>query len=61
MVERPEQRPGDAVHHLANLMACAAIMLDAELYGMLNDDRPPCPDPDAMARLIDEQAKSSCI
>lgn len=45
------------VHHLANLMACAAIMLDAELYGMLNDDRPPCPNPDAMADLIDKQSE----
>lgn len=41
------------VHHLANLMACCAIILDAEVYGKLNDDRPPAPDRDAMARAVD--------
>lgn len=41
------------VHHLANAIACLAIILDAELYGKLTDDRPPCPNPDAMAVLID--------
>ena len=46
--------PKTRVHHLKNLMACCAIILDAEMYGMLTDDRPPCPDPDAMARLIDD-------
>lgn len=29
------------VHHLANGIACLAIILDAEVCGMLNDDRPP--------------------
>lgn len=28
------------VHHLAHVMACCAIMLDAHSIGMLNDDRP---------------------
>lgn len=42
------------VHHLDNAIACLAILRDAELYGCLTDDRPPCPDPDAMAMLIDE-------
>jgi len=41
------------VHHLDNAIACLAILRDAELYGKLNDNRPPCPDPDAMADLID--------
>lgn len=41
------------VHHLDNAIACLMILRDAELYGKLTDDRPPCPDPDAMARLID--------
>lgn len=49
--------PVTRIHHLQNLMACAAIVLDAELYGMLNDDRPPCPDPDAMAKLIDDSSQ----
>lgn len=41
------------VHHLDNAIACLTIIRDAELYGKLTDDRPPCPDPDAMAVLID--------
>jgi hypothetical protein len=45
--------PKSKVHHLDNAIACLTIMRDAMLYGKLEDDRPPCPDPDAMARLID--------
>lgn len=41
------------VHHLDNAIACLTIMRDAELMGKLTDDRPPCPNPDAMAELID--------
>lgn len=33
--------PVDGTHHLGNVMACAAIMLDAEAAGKLTDDRPP--------------------
>lgn len=33
--------PVDGTHHLGNIMACAAILLDAEAAGKLNDDRPP--------------------
>lgn len=33
--------PKTGVHHLANAVACLAIILDAELAGKLNDDRPP--------------------
>lgn len=49
-----DEDPITRVHHLSNALACIAILLDAELYGKLEDDRPPCPDPDAMAKLIDE-------
>jgi hypothetical protein len=38
------------VHHLASVMACAAIVLDAEVVGMLTDDRPPKAD---ITSLID--------
>lgn len=41
------------VHHLDNAIACLTILRDAELYGLLEDDRPPCPNPDAMADFID--------
>lgn len=51
-----DRDPVTRVRHLANALACIAIILDAEIYGKLNDDRPPCPDPDAMARLIDGQS-----
>lgn len=40
------------VKHLANLIACAGIVLDAELAGMLTDDRPPALDFD---KVIDVQ------
>lgn len=42
--------PKTQVHHLANAMACLAIVLDAELVGKLTDDRPPKAD---MAGLIE--------
>lgn len=45
--------PVTQVHHLDNAMACLAILRDAELYDKFTDDRPPCPDPDAMAEMID--------
>lgn len=32
------------VKHLASIIACAGILLDAELCGKLNDDRPPSVD-----------------
>jgi len=33
--------PVDGTHHLGNIMACAAILLDAAAAGKINDDRPP--------------------
>lgn len=33
--------PVDGTHHLGNIMACCALMLDAEAAGLLVDDRPP--------------------
>jgi hypothetical protein len=35
--------PETQVSHLANAMACIAIIFDAEVYGKLTDDRPPAP------------------
>lgn len=36
-----QDRSDDAyVHHLAHVMACCAIVIDAEACSMLNDDRP---------------------
>lgn len=36
-----EHDPVDGTHHLGNIIACAAILLDARAAGKLNDDRPP--------------------
>lgn len=41
------------VHHLDSAIACLGILRDAELYGKLDDDRPPSPSPDLMAEFID--------
>lgn len=38
------------VKHLASVMACAGILLDAELCGKLEDDRPPAVD---ISKLMD--------
>lgn len=36
-----DRDPDTLVHHLANIRACTNIILDAELNGMLTDDRAP--------------------
>lgn len=36
-----EHDPVDGTKHLGNIMACAAILLDAEAAGKIVDDRPP--------------------
>lgn len=36
--------PEDGTDHLGNIMACAAILLDARAAGKLTDDRPPSVD-----------------
>lgn len=36
-----EHDPVDGTHHLGNVMACCAILLDAKAAGKLSDDRPP--------------------
>ncbi len=40
-VSGEEHDPIDGTHHLGNVMACAAILLDAQAAGKLTDDRPP--------------------
>lgn len=44
--------PATRVHHLDNAIACLGILRDAELYGMLTDDRPPSPHTSALAHEI---------
>jgi len=36
-----DRDPKTGVHHLGSVMACAAILIDAEVRGKLTDDRPP--------------------
>lgn len=48
-----DRDPITRVKHLANLRACVDILLDAELCGMLEDDRPPALEP--LAEYIDSQ------
>jgi hypothetical protein len=46
-----------AVHHLAHVMACCAILIDAIETGMLNDDRPMKGNlPEIIARLTKKAA-----
>jgi len=40
-VSGEEFDPIDGTHHLGNIMACAAILIDAKAAGKLTDDRPP--------------------
>lgn len=40
-VSGEEHDPVDGTHHLGNIMACCAIILDAKAAGKLIDDRPP--------------------
>lgn len=50
-----DRDPGTNVPHLANVMACCAILLDAEVVNKLNDDRPPpIPNP---TKLFDDLEK----
>lgn len=42
------------VHHLGHVMACMAIILDAEATGNLNDDRPI---PGMFAELVEKYTK----
>jgi dATP/dGTP diphosphohydrolase len=44
--------PDSGVHHLGHVMACCAILLDAEASGQIIDDRPSVPGP--FARLVAE-------
>lgn len=47
--------PVDGTHHLGNIMACAAILLDAQAAGKLNDDRPPSVDCRATYGFVEKQ------
>ena len=48
-----DRDPLTRVKHLANARACLTILIDAEVCGMLEDDRPPAVD---LERYIDDMA-----
>lgn len=48
--------PATRVKHLASVLACAGILLDAELCGKLTDDRPPRA---PIGRLIEQNEEIS--
>lgn len=47
--------PTDGSHHLGNVMACCAILLDAGAAKKLTDDRPPAVDVRASYGLVEAQ------
>ena len=49
-----DRDPKTRVKHLGNALACIGILLDAELQGMLTDDRPPAQP--GFSEYIDELA-----
>lgn len=54
-VSGEEFDPVDGTHHLGNIMACAAILLEAREAGMLTDDRPPSIEIRNVYREVEEQ------
>lgn len=54
-LEGEEQDPVDGTHHLGNVMACCAILLDAAAAEKLEDDRPPRVDLRPMYASIEAQ------
>lgn len=47
--------PADGTHHLCNIMACCAILLEAEAIGNLVDDRPPRVDMRPTYEFVEKQ------
>lgn len=53
-----ESDPVTGVPHLASIIACAGILLDAQLCGKLTDDRPPAaPLPDRVRAMEGDVAR----
>jgi hypothetical protein len=49
--------PKTGIPHLASVLACAAILLDAGLAGKLEDDRPPSVPMGDLIRHLEEDVK----
>jgi len=52
-----DNAPDSGVNHLGHVLACAAIILDAQAQGKLNDDRKPFQDVGASFRLSESAVK----
>jgi len=52
-----ELDPKTGVPHLANAIACLAVIIDATESGMLNDDRPPKSDVASLLSKFEEKVK----
>lgn len=55
--EGEDTAPDSGQHHLAHVMACCAILLDAEECSVLTDDRPPDSTRDGWLDGLNEQAR----
>jgi len=49
--------PKTGVPHLANAIACIAVLIDAHENKMLNDDRPPLSDMDGLLSKFEDKVK----
>ncbi len=49
--------PDSGLSHLVKAMACLAVLRDAQIQGMLNDDRPPASKPGWVAEMNNKAAE----
>lgn len=55
--EGQEEDPKTTVPHLANALACIAVLIDAKEYGTLVDDRPPICNVAELLNKFEEKVK----
>lgn len=53
-----EVDPATGVNHLANALACLCVIVDAQVCGKLNDDRPPQAPMGELLSLFEEKVKA---
>jgi hypothetical protein len=51
-VDGEDLDPESGMDHLAHIMACCAVLLDAKAAGKLNDDRTPGPAPEYLSAEV---------
>ena len=52
-----EADPKTNVPHLASVLACISILVDAKEMGMLTDDRPPAADMERILQDFEQRTK----